>query len=240
MTRIVIAVFDGMTQLDFTGPHQMLTRVADFEVTVASMGGFPVRSDGLTFADLADLDAIADCDVLLVPGGVGCVAAIEDERFLSAVRRLGGSAAYLTSVCTGSLILAATGLIEGRRAACHWAWRGTLREFGVTPAKDRVVRDGSVITGGGVTAGIDFALELIAELRGSAVAQAVQLRLEYAPAPPFDSGTPETAPPHVVEAVRAFWGSSLDVAHRRLAKAALRLHAGAHPEPRPAVSRPES
>jgi hypothetical protein len=126
-------------------------------------------------------------DVLCIPGGLGCIPAIENERFLSAIRRIADKARYVTSVCTGSLILGAAGLLHGRRAACHWAWRDMLTAFGATPDDGRVVRDGNIITGGGVTAGVDFALLLIAELWGTDAAQSVQLLLEYAPAPPFDA-----------------------------------------------------
>ncbi len=200
---IVIPIYDGVTHLDFTGPHQFFARVPDTTTIVASMGAQPVGSHGLVFADLADLEAVERCDVLCVPGGAGCYQAMEDPAFLAQIRRLAGTATYLTSVCTGSLILAAAGLLEGRRAASHWAWRGMLALFGAIPDEGRVVRDGNIITGGGVTAGIDFALTLIAELRGAETAQAIQLGLEYAPAPPFDSGRPDIAPAAVLAAVEA-------------------------------------
>jgi putative intracellular protease/amidase len=197
MTTILIPLYDGVTHLDFTGPHQFLSRVPGAEVIVASLGGEPIVSHGLTFANLADLEKIKECDVLCIPGGLGCIPAIENARFLSAIRHIAGEARYVTSVCTGSLILGAAGLLQGRRAACHWAWRDMLTAFGATPDDGRVVRDGNVITGGGVTAGVDFALLLIAELWGTDAAQTVQLWLEYAPAPPFDAGRPESAPPHI-------------------------------------------
>jgi transcriptional regulator GlxA family with amidase domain len=127
---------------------------------------------------------------------------INDAAFMAEATRLASGAKYLTSVCTGSLILAGTGLIRGRRAACHWAWRDLLTLFGVVPDPSRVARDGNLITGGGVTAGLDFALTVAAELAGADFAQGVQLNLEYAPAPPFDAGRPETAPPAVLAAVR--------------------------------------
>jgi transcriptional regulator GlxA family with amidase domain len=152
---------------------------------------------------LADLATIERCDVLLVPGGFGCAEAMLDEAFMAQVRRLGASARYVTSVCTGSLILAAAGLLAGKRAACHWAWRDLLRPFGVRVSEARVERDGNVITGGGVTAGIDFAFVLLAELAGEAYAQQVQLGLEYAPEPPFQAGRPELAPPQILAAVQA-------------------------------------
>ncbi|MBR1167488.1 DJ-1/PfpI family protein [Bradyrhizobium liaoningense] len=201
MTTVVIPVYDHVTQLDFTAPHQFLTMIPDIEVVVASIGAKPVISHGLSFDRLADLDKIDRCDVICVPGGLGCIDAIEDKRFLDAVRRLAGTAAYVTSVCSGSMILGAAGLLKGKRAASHWAWLDLLPSFGASPEKARVVRDGNVITGGGVTAGADFALTLISELRGEDAAQCVQLALEYAPAPPFDAGDADTAPTHVRYAV---------------------------------------
>ena len=200
---VVVPVYDGVTQLDFTGPHQFLSRTPDVQVRVASLDGRPVTADRLTFSNLEDLGAIAACDVLLVPGGGGCLNAIENDRFLEEIARLGATARYLTSVCTGSLILGAAGFLRGRRAACHWAWRELLPLFGAIVDEGRVVRDGNILSGGGVTAGIDFVLALIAELRGQRVAEMVQLGLEYAPQPPFDSGRPGTAPAEVLEAVNA-------------------------------------
>jgi putative intracellular protease/amidase len=200
---VVVPVYDGVTQLDFTGPHQFLSRTPDVQVRVASLDGRPVTADRLTFSNLEDLGAIAACDVLLVPGGGGCLNAIENDRFLEEIARLGATARYLTSVCTGSLILGAAGFLRGRRAACHWAWRELLPLFGAIVDEGRVVRDGNILSGGGVTAGIDFVLALIAELRGPRVAEMVQLGLEYAPQPPFNSGRPDTAPAEVLEAVNA-------------------------------------
>ena len=200
---VVVPVYNGVTQLDFTGPHQFLSRTPDVQVRVASLDGRPVTADCLTFSNLEDLGAIAACDVLLVPGGGGCLNAIENDRFLEEIARLGATARYLTSVCTGSLILGAAGFLRGRRAACHWAWRELLPFFGAIVDEGRVVRDGNILSGGGVTAGIDFVLALIAELRGPRVAEMVQLGLEYAPQPPFDSGRPDTAPAEVLEAVNA-------------------------------------
>ncbi|WP_326541159.1 DJ-1/PfpI family protein [Pseudorhodoferax sp.] len=202
-TTIVFALFPRITQLDFTGPHEVLWRLPGARVHLASAAGGPVQADGGLVFDTEPLHAVAGCDVLLVPGGMGVVAAMEDAEFIAQLRRLGGGARHLASVCTGSLALAAAGLLKGRRAACHWAWRELLAEFdGVTPDAGRVVRDGPVFTGGGVTAGIDMALALLAELADATLAQAVQLGIEYAPAPPFDSGRPETAPASVRQAVQ--------------------------------------
>jgi cyclohexyl-isocyanide hydratase len=198
---IVVPVYEGVTQLDFTGPHQFLSRTPDLHVRVASLGGRPITVDNLTFSNLDDLAAIDSCEVLLVPGGSGCIAAIENELFMQEIVRLGATARYLTSVCSGSLILGAAGFLTGRRAACHWAWRELLPIFGAIVDEGRIVRDGNILSGGGVTAGIDFVLALIAELRGQRAAEMVQLGLEYAPQPPFNSGRPETAPAEVLEAV---------------------------------------
>jgi cyclohexyl-isocyanide hydratase len=217
---IVFPLYGGMTHLDFTGPHQFLGRLPGARLIVASVGGEPVKADGLTFADLAVLEDIAACDVLCVPGGAACTRVMGDEVFMGAIRRLGASARYVTSVCTGSLILGAAGLLEGRRAACHWAWREFLPLFGAVPDPARVARDGHVITGGGVTAGIDFAITLAAELADPSIAQAIQLGLEYAPAPPYDSGHPERAPAAVYSMVAAVSGANNKVRKAQLDEAA--------------------
>lgn len=200
---IVFALFPGATQLDFTAPHQVFSLLPSAEVILASVAGGMLDSSGLTFAGLRPLADIASCDVICVPGGYGAtdVAAL-DADFLRELRRLAATARYVTSVCRGSLTLAAAGLLRGKRAASHWAWRDHLARFGAIPDPGRVVRDGNIVTGGGVTAGIDFALTLIAEIAGPEMAQAIQLQIEYAPAPPFDAGRPETAPPDILAALR--------------------------------------
>jgi cyclohexyl-isocyanide hydratase len=199
---IVFALFPGVTQLDFTGPHQVLSRLPGAEVILASRAGEPIEADGIVFGGLRRLTDIERCDIVCVPGGFGVTDnAIADQEFLRELRRLAGGARYVTSVCTGSLALGAAGLLRGKRAACHWAWRDLLTAFGAIPDPGRVVRDGNVVTGGGVTAGIDFALTLAAELAGPETAQAIQLGIEYAPAPPFEAGRPEIAPPAVLARV---------------------------------------
>lgn len=220
---IVFPIYPGVTQLDFTGPHQFFSRLPGVKPVVASIEGKPITADGLTFTDLVSLEELDRCDVLCVPGGFGCTNAIENLQYLSAIRRLAEKALYITSVCTGSLILGAAGLLEGKRAACHWAWREFLPLFGAIPDAGRVVRDGNIITGGGVTAGIDFALTLAAELTNPTIAQSVQLGLEYAPAPPFDSGTLDRAPAEVVARMRRRYAkagverrAALEVAAARL------------------------
>ena len=200
---IVFALYPGVTHLDFTGPHQVLCRLPGASAHLASANGGALSFDGITFGDLERLADIPACDVLCVPGGFGTMDAMADAEFMGEIRRLAGCARYVTSVCTGSLILGAAGLLKGKNAACHWAWRDLLPLFGAIPDAGRVVRDGNVFTGGGVTAGIDFALTLAAEIAGDAFAQGLQLSLEYAPAPPFNAGRPETAPPEVLARVRA-------------------------------------
>ena len=200
---IIFPIYPGVTQLDFTGPYQFFSRLPRVKPVVASIEGKSITVDGLTFSDLVPLEEIDRCDVLCVPGGFGCTDAIQHPRYLTAIQALARSARYITSVCTGSLILGAAGLLEGKRAACHWAWREFLPLFGAIPDSGRVVRDGNIITGGGVTAGIDFALIVAAELTNPTIAQSVQLGLEYAPAPPFDSGTPDRAPADVLARVRS-------------------------------------
>jgi putative intracellular protease/amidase len=207
---IVFAIYPGVTHLDFTGPHQVLVRAPDAEVIVASLGGRDVEAEGLAFTKLADLAKVERCDVLCVPGGLGTAEAMMNDPFMAEVRRLGAGATYLTSVCTGSLILGAAGFLQGKRAACHWAWRELLAPFGAIVDEGRVVRDGNVITGGGVTAGIDFAFVLLAELAGRDHAEGVQLGLEYAPDPPFNSGRPELARPDVLARVKAALARAVD------------------------------
>jgi transcriptional regulator GlxA family with amidase domain len=201
--RILFVIYPRMTQLDFTGPHQFLSRLPGSETLVASPAGGAVHADGLVFGDTLPIAEVDRCDLICIPGGGGATEVSQDQAFLDEVRRLAGGARYVTSVCTGSLVLGAAGLLRGKRATTHWAWHDLLPLFGATPVAERVVRDGNTITGGGVTAGIDFALAVLAELAGVETAQAIQLGLEYAPAPPFAAGSPETAPAAVLARVRA-------------------------------------
>lgn len=208
--NIVFALYPGVTHLDFTGPHQVFSRLPGAQVTCASATGEPIEADGLVFAGLSRLADIEACDVICIPGGFGTTAAMADPVFMAQVKRLAAGARYITSVCTGSLILGAAGLLKGKRAACHWAWRDQLALFGAIPDPARVARDGNILTGGGVTAGIDFALTLAAEIVGPQGAQAIQLALEYAPAPPFDSGRPETAPPEVLAMITGIFAQGAE------------------------------
>ncbi len=222
--RIVEAIYPGMTQLDFTAPHTVFSRIPGAETIVASEPGGEIESEGgLRFAGTQRLADIDRCDLIFFPGGLAATATANDAAFMAEATRLAAGAKYLTSVCTGSLILAATGLIRGRRAACHWAWRDLLSLFGVIPDPARVARDGNIITGGGVTAGLDFALTVAAELAGDDFAQTLQLNLEYAPAPPFNAGRPETAPPQVLAAAMARMDELLPKRRAEAGAAAARL-----------------
>jgi cyclohexyl-isocyanide hydratase len=197
-------LFPKLTQLDATGPAQVLSRVPGVVLHLVWKAPGPVESDG-GFSIVAT-DSFESCpplDVLCVPGGVGHLECLEDELVLGWLRRQAETAKYVTSVCTGSLVLGAARLLEGYAAACHWAYRDFLASYGAVPRAARVVRDRNRITGGGVTAGIDFGLTLAAELAGEEVARLIQLGLEYDPAPPFDSGSPERAGDARVSAFRA-------------------------------------
>lgn len=194
--HIGILLYPNLTQLDATGPAQVLARVPGATLHMVWKTLAPVPTDAgfsivptTTFADCPKLD------VICVPGGGGQVALMTDEETLDFLRRQAATARYITSVCTGSLVLGAAGLLKGYRSACHWSSREYLPAFGAIPVAERVVRDRNRISGGGVTAGIDFGLTMAAELAGEEVAKSIQLALEYDPQPPFDSGSPEKAGP---------------------------------------------
>jgi cyclohexyl-isocyanide hydratase len=199
---VVFLVYPNVTQLDLTGPAQVLSRLGDAKVDVVWKTRDPVQTDsGFALLPTATLDEVMQADILCVPGGFGCTDVMLDEDVLAWLHRVGGEAQWITSVCTGSLILGAAGLLQGYRATSHWAWRDYLQLFGAEPIAERVVFDRNRVTGGGVTAGIDFALALTAAIRGEDYARSVQLGLEYDPSPPFDSGTPEKAGPELVAKV---------------------------------------
>ncbi len=201
--RIVFMLYPRITQLDFTGPYEVLVRMPDAEAVIACKDGGALATEmGLKFDGLSRLGDVESCDMIMVPGGPGQTEAMLDADFMAEVKRLGEGARYVTSVCTGSLILGAAGLLKGKRAGSHWAYRDMLAMFGAIPDPARVVRDGNVFTGGGVTAGIDIALTIAAEIAGEEAAKVIQLMIEYAPAPPFNSGRPETASAETVAAVR--------------------------------------
>ena len=222
---VVFAIYPRVTQLDFTGPHEVFWRMPGARCILASSTGGDVEADGgIVFSRVKRIAEVERCDLICVPGGFGTIEAMEDAVLLEHLRRLASTASYVTSVCTGSLVLGAAGLLKGKRAASHWAWRHALASFGAIPDPARVVRDGNVFTGGGVTAGIDFALTVMAEIAGADHAQAVQLAMEYAPDPPFRAGRPEHAPKHVLdgamqryERVRALRDAAIARAAERLA-----------------------
>jgi cyclohexyl-isocyanide hydratase len=202
--RIGFLLYPHVTQLDLTGPAQFLARMSDTSVHLVWKDLTPVITDaGFAIVPTDTFDACADLDLLCVPGGGGQLAVMGDQEVLGWLKRQGDQAKYVTSVCSGSLLLGAAGLMAGYRAGAHWAYRDKLPMFGATPVDERVVKDRNRITGGGVTAGIDFALAVINEVRGPAEAKAIQLAYEYAPKPPFDSGTPATAAPETMAAARA-------------------------------------
>ncbi len=202
--RIGLLLFPRMTQLDLTGPFEVFAKLPGAEVLLLWKTLQPVEAEtGLRMLPHATLRDCPPLDVVCIPGGPGVSALMEDADVLDWLRGQAPGVRYITSVCTGSLVLGAAGLLRGKRATSHWASRDLLAKFGAIPTPGRVVRDGNLFTGGGVTAGIDFALMAVAEMAGVKTAQEIQLQIEYAPEPPFDAGAPETAPPDVVAAVRA-------------------------------------
>jgi cyclohexyl-isocyanide hydratase len=201
--RAGFLLFPNLTQLDLTGPYEIISSMPGAEAVLLWKTLDPVRAErGLTILPTETFAACDRLDLLCVPGGPGINPLLEDAETLEFIRRIARDARYVTSVCTGSLVLGAAGLLRGRRAACHWMSRHLLPAFGALPVADRVAVDGNIITGGGVTAGIDFGLRVVAEIHGQKVAEAVQLGVEYAPAPPFNAGTPATAAPELVAEVR--------------------------------------
>ena len=202
MLQFGLLLFPNVTQLDMTGPAEVFGMVPDSKLhliwktldPVATAKGWTINPT-TTFADCPQLD------VICVPGGSGQIALMDDADTLAFLRRQSAGAKYVTSVCTGSLVLGAAGLLKGYRSACHWMSRDQLALLGATPVNERVVKDRNRISGGGVTAGIDFALAVVAELCGPDAAKAIQLGIEYAPHPPFNAGTPETAGPELVARV---------------------------------------
>lgn len=198
-----ILCFPGVQQLDLTGPYEVFASAPDARVHLVWKDRAPVRSvTGLWLTPDTSFAEAPAFDVLCVPGGAGVNALLTDGETLDFIRRQAAGARFVTSVCTGSLVLGAAGLLRGKRAATHWNALDFLPRFGAEPVAARVVRDGTLITAGGVTSGIDFGLTVVAELWGQPVAEGIQLMMEYAPAPPFNAGTPGTAPPAVLEAAR--------------------------------------
>jgi len=207
--RVGFLLYPNLTQLDMTGPAQVLSRMPGASIDYVWKSIEPVMSDcNLALMPTVTLAESGQFDLVCVPGGYGCTAMMADDLVLAWLREQAAGARLMTSVCTGSLILAAAGLLEGRRAGCHWAWGEHLALFGATFVAERTVIDGNRITAGGVTSGIDFAFRIIAELHGRDVAESIQLALEYDPEP-LGGGTPTTARPEILSAVQALMQSRL-------------------------------
>ena len=202
--HIGFVLFPNVTQLDFTGPLQVLHRLPGACVHIVSKTPESVPSDcGLGLVPNATFESCPPLDLLCIPGGFGVEDAIVDDALMAFVTKQARHARYITSVCTGAFVLGQAGLLKGRRATTHWAYHPLLAQVGAVPVHARVVRDGNVITGGGVTAGIDFALTIAAEVAGEEVAKQIQLAIEYDPAPPFHSGSPHAADPALVASLEA-------------------------------------
>jgi transcriptional regulator GlxA family with amidase domain len=206
--QIAILIFDKLTALDAIGPYEVLRSVPGWEVRFVGPEKGPVRADSGALGLSADfgLDEVSEADIVLVPGGEGNRPLLQDEAVLSWLRQIDEGTKWTTSVCTGSLVLGAAGLLKGKRATSHWAFLEQLRDFGADPVGGRYVQDGKVVTAAGVSAGIDMALHLVGQEVGPEVAQAVQLGIEYDPQPPFDAGSPAKAPDQIVQLVTAVTG----------------------------------
>lgn len=202
-TEIGLLLYPGLTQLDLTGPFEVFHRIPEATVHLAWKTLDPVRSDsGMSILPTVTMDDCPPLDVLCVPGGPGQVALMGDDIVLAWIRAQASQAKWITSVCTGSLVLGAAGLLQGYRAACHWMSRDQLALLGATPVAERVVADRNRVTGGGVTAGIDFALTLAASIAGEDVARSIALQLEYDPSPPFGPGSPDAAELDLIVALK--------------------------------------
>lgn len=222
--HIGLVIFPNMTQLDLTGPYQVFALMPDTRVHLLWKTTEPVTSnEGMTILPSTTFDACPPLDVICVPGGPGQVEMMQDTELLEFLASEGKTARYITSVCTGSLILAAAGLLQGYRAATHWAFREQLAMLGVEVGTERVVVDRNRITGGGVTAGIDFGLVLAGMLRSEQTAKMLELLMEYNPAPPFNVGSPEKAGATLVEIVKTFGAQLLEASFAETLQAAIRL-----------------
>ncbi len=226
--QVGFLVFPQVQQLDLTGPYEVFSSLPSTSVHLVWKDRAPVvSSTGLAFTPTVTFDECPALDVLCVPGGYGVNPLLQDTAVLEFLRAQAPRARYVTSVCTGALVLGAAGLLRGRRATTHWLAHPSLAAFGAIPQHGRVVRDGNVFTAGGVTAGIDFGLTVVAELAGREAAETIQLHLEYAPAPPFDAGTPERAPQAVVAAIRDRSAASRATREAAVTAASGAMHASA-------------
>jgi len=218
--NVGIIVFPNITQLDMTGPFEVFSRMPGARVHLIWKDSRLVCSDtGLSFLPTTTYDNVGRLDLLCVPGGPGIGALLEDTETLDFIRRQAKSVSYLTSVCTGALVLGAAGLLRGKKATTHWLSKDLLEAFSATFVAERVVVDDQLITGGGVTAGIDFALTIVAQHAGESVAKQIQLAIEYDPAPPFDCGSPAKADPELVTEARATAASRQAERAQRVAQA---------------------
>ena len=204
--EIALLLYDGLAPLDAVGPYEVMRNVPGWEVRSVAKEKGECRSEDGSLALLADysLAEVSAPDIVVVPGGIGNRRLLGDAELLDWLREVDRETKWTTSVCTGSLLLGAAGLLQGKRATTNWLQLDALAEFGAEPVGGRFVEDGKILTGAGVTAGIDMALHLVAREVGPELAQAVQLGIEYDPDPPFDSGSPQKAPPEIVELVSAY------------------------------------
>jgi cyclohexyl-isocyanide hydratase len=222
--QIGFLLFPQVQQLDLTGPYDVLASLPDVQVHLVWKDLQPVTaSTGLVLTPTTTFEQCPKLDVICVPGGSGVGPLMEDDETLAFIKDQAANARYITSVCTGALVLGAAGLLKGKRATTHWAYHSLLAPLGAIAVQDRVVRDGNLLTGGGITAGIDFALTLAAELYDRPTAELVQLQLEYAPAPPFTAGSAQTAPGSVLEEARRLAAASLKSRGEITSRAAARL-----------------
>ena len=219
-----LLVFPMLTQLDLTGPYEVLNRMPGAQVHLIGKTLDPVPSEhGLPIAPTVSFSGSPSLDLLVIPGGFGVNDLLIDQTTLTFVKNAAEHARYVGSVCTGSLVLGAAGLLVGKRATCHWMSIEFLEAFGAIPVGERVVIDGSLVTGGGVTAGIDFALTVVGEIAGRKVAEEIQLAIEYRPMPPFDAGSPDTADPVLVKTLRSKWARNQEERRERVNEAAALL-----------------
>jgi transcriptional regulator GlxA family with amidase domain len=213
--RIALLVFDKLTALDAIGPYEVLSRLpgAELEFVAKEPGVMRTDTGSLGLEASRAIAEVPNPDIVLVPGGEGNRPLMTDEEVLAWLRSAHETSTWTTSVCTGSLVLGAAGILQGKRATSHWAYRDVLRQFGAEPVAERFVEDGKVVTAAGVAAGIDMALHLSTLIAGPEVAQAIQLGIEYDPDPPHDTGSPEKAPPELVELIRSLEGSEAAAEH---------------------------
>jgi len=226
--HIGMLLYPDLTQLDLTGPAQVLSRAPAVKMHYLWKRIEPVPSDaGIALMPTTTFKDCPQLDMICVPGGAGQVALMKDEETLGFLRKQGEKAKYVTSVCTGSLILGAAGLITGYKSACHWMYRDFLPAFGAIPVNARVVKDRNRFSGGGVTAGIDFALTVVGDIWGEEAAKMIQLHLEYNPQPPFNAGSPETAGPELTAKAKKLFEESLKQREQQINEAAARQRASA-------------